>query len=212
MPIKILFIEENDLKQETIKLCLEQNTGIQYDIIVDFKELDAMLNATAYTHLVAQSFVKNESVLAFADAIKLPLLVVNDAGLNLSETSFASVKSPLSYAVLFAFLVESTPVSYASMEEYAMDDVEFFDQLKGLMVDEFKHNFEEIPALTENKNVTELKSRAHQLSSKFAMLDLPLSALLCKEIDVNIINDPETQLDNMKLLLIDIEIVLVHLQ
>jgi hypothetical protein len=44
------------------------------------------------------------------------------------------------------------------------------------------------------------------------MLDLPLSALLCKEIDVNIINDPETQLYNMKLLLVDLEIVLAQLQ
>ena len=212
MPIKILFIEENDLKQEALKLCLRQNTGIHYDIITDFKELDAALNAGTYTHLVAQSVVNNESVLAFVEAIELPLLVVNDAGLDLSGTSYASTKSPLIYAVLFDFLVESTPVSYASMEEYAMDDQEFFDQLKGLMVDEFKLNFEEIPALIENKNLAELKSRAHQLSSKFAMLDLPLSALLCKEVDVNILNDAEKQLENMKLLLVDIEIALAHLQ
>jgi len=212
MPIKILFIEENDQKQEVLKLCLGQNTGIQYDIIADFKELDAMLNTTVYTHLVAQSIVKNESFLAFGDFIKLPLLVVNDADLDLSGTSYACTKSPLTYSALFAFLVESTPVSYASMEEYAMDDEDFFDQLKGLMVDEFKLNFVEIPALIENKNVLELKSRAHQLSSKFAMLGLPLSALLCKEVDVNILHDAETQLENMKLLLVDIEIALVQLQ
>lgn len=212
MPIKILFIEENIKKQEALKLCLSQNTGIQYDIIADFKQLDAALNAAAFTHLVAQSVVKNESVLAFGDFIKLPLLVVNDAELDLSGTSYASTKSPLSYEALFAFLLESTPISYATMEEYAMDDEEFFEQLKGLMVDEFKLNFEEIPALIENKNVSELKSRAHQLSSKFAMLDLPLSALLCKEIDVNILNDAETQLKNMKLLLVDLEIALANLQ
>jgi HPt (histidine-containing phosphotransfer) domain-containing protein len=212
MPIKILFIEENGTKQEVIKLCLSQNSGIQYDIIADFNELDTALNSNAYTHLVAQSIVKNESVLAFVDAIELRLLVVNDAGLDLSGTSCASTKSPLTYTALFAFLVESTPVSYASMEEYAMDDEEFFEQLKGLMVDEFQNNFEEIPALIENKNVSELKSRAHQLSSKFAMLDLPLSALLCKEIDVNILNDADKQLENMKLLLVDLEIALVHLQ
>lgn len=212
MPIKILFIEENGTKQEAIKLCLSQNSGIQYDIIADFKELDTALNSKAYTHLVAQSVVKNEFVLAFVDCIELPLLIVNDAGLDLLVTSYASVKSPLTYAVLFDFLLESTPVSYASMEEYAMDDEEFFEQLKGLMVDEFQNNFEEIPALIENKNLPELKSRAHQLSSKFAMLDLPLSALLCKEIDVNILHDAEKQLENMKLLLVDLEIALLHLQ
>ncbi|MDF1518686.1 MAG: hypothetical protein P1P79_12140, partial [Lutibacter sp.] len=181
MPVKILFIEENGTKQEALKLCLTQDTGIQYNIIADFRELDAALNSGTYTHLVVQSVVNNESVLAFGDFMKLPLLVVNDAGLDLSGTSYASTKSPLTYSALFDFLVESTPVSYASMEEYAMDDQEFFDQLKGLMVDEFKLNFEEIPALIENKNLAELKSRAHQLGSKFAMLDLPLSALLCKE-------------------------------
>ena len=212
MPIKILFIEENGTKQEAIKLCLSQNSGIQYDIIADFKELDTALNSKAYTHLVAQSVVKNEFVLAFVDCIELPLLIVNDAGLDLLVTSYASVKSPLTYAALFAFLVESTPVSYASMEEYAMDDEEFFEQLKGLMVDEFQNNFGEIPALIINENLPELKSRAHQLSSKFAMLDLPLSALLCKEIDVNILHDAEKQLENMKLLLVDLEIALVHLQ
>lgn len=212
MPVKILFIEENDQKKEAFKLFLAQNKGIEYDIIADFRQLDAALNATTYTHLVAQSGVKNESILALGDLIKLPLLLVNDADLDLSDTSYASTKSPLSYATLFAFLVESTPISYASMEDYAMDDEEFFEQLKELMVDEFKQNFEEIPALIENKNLSEIKSRAHQLSSKFAMLDLPLSALLCKEVDVNILNDPENQLENMKLLLFDLEIVLVHLQ
>lgn len=212
MPVKILFIEENDIKQEALKLCLQQNAFIQYGIIADFKELDAELNLGNYTHLVAQSVVNNESVLAFLDLIQLPLLVVNDADLDLLGTSYANTKSPLSYATLFAFLVESTPVSYVSMEEYAMDDQEFFDQLKGLMVDEFKHNFEEIPALIENKNLPELKSKAHQLSSKFAMLDLPMSALLCKEVDVNILHDAEKQLENMKLLMVDLEIALAHLQ
>lgn len=212
MPIKILFIEENDAKQEGLKLYLTQNKGIQYDIIADFKGLEAALNATAYTHLVAQAVVKNESVLAFLDLIKLPLFVVNDAELDLSGTSYASTKSPLTYSALFDFLVESTPISYASMEEYAMDDEEFFEQLKGLMIDEFKLNFEEIPALIDNRNLSEIKSRAHQLSSKFAMLDLPLSALLCKEVDVNILQDADKQLGNMKLLLVDLEIVLVHLQ
>ncbi|OGS70580.1 MAG: hypothetical protein A3F91_08840 [Flavobacteria bacterium RIFCSPLOWO2_12_FULL_35_11] len=212
MPIKILFIEENDIKQEAIKLCLQQNTGIPYEIIADFKELDAALNAGTYTHLVAQSFIKNESILAFGDLIKLPVLVVNDAELDLSGTSYANTKSPLSYSTLFAFLAENTPISYVAIEEYAMDDEEFFEQLKALIVDEFKQNFEEIPALIENKNLSELKSRAHQLSSKFSMLDLPLSALLCKEIDVHILNDTENQLENMKLLLVDLEIALSHLQ
>ncbi len=212
MPIKILFIEENGQKQEALKFCLQQNAFIQYGIIADFKELDAELNIGNYTHLVAQAVVKNESVLAFADTIRLPLLVLNDVGLDLSGTSYASAKSPLSYATLFGFLLESTPVSYVSMDEYAMDDQEFFDQLKGLMVDEFKHNFKEIPALIENKNLPELKSRAHQLSSKFAMLDLPMSAILCKEVDVNILHDAERQLENMKLLMVDLEIALAHLQ
>jgi HPt (histidine-containing phosphotransfer) domain-containing protein len=212
MPVKILFIEENDIKQEAIKLCLSQNTSIQFDVIPDFNGLDDALKSNTFTHLVTQSFIKNESVLAFRDLIKLPLLVVNDAELDLSGTSYTSTHSPLSYTELFSFLVKSTPISYAAIEEYAMDDEEFFEQLIGLMVGEFKHNFEEIPALIENKNLSELKSRAHQLSSKFAMLDLPPSALLCKEVDIHILNDAENQLENMKILLVDLAIALAHLQ
>ncbi|GEM_PF-3427633 len=212
MPVKILFIEENDLKQEAIKLCLSENTGIQFNIINDFNTLDAALNLKSYTHLVAQSKVKNEAVLSFTHLIQLPLLIINDGELDLSETSYAVVNSPLNYSELFEFLVQSTPISYASIEDYAMDDEEFFEQIKALMVDEFKRNLEEIPALIETNNLSELKSRAHQLSSKFAMLDLPQSALLCKEVDVHILNDPENQIKNMKLLLVDLEIALAHLQ
>ena len=212
MPIKILFIEENDLKQEAFKLSLKQNKGIQYGIIDDFRELDSALNANAYTHLVAQSIVKNESILAFTHLIQLPLLIMNDAKLDLSETSYAITKLPLSYATLFEFLVQSTPISYAGIEDYAMDDEEFLEQIKALMVDEFQNNLEEIPTLIETNNLSELKSRAHQMSSKFAMLDLPQSALLSKEIDVHIINDAEKQIKNMKILLVDLEIALAHLQ
>lgn len=212
MPVKILFIEENDIKQESIKLCLSENTGIQYDIINDFNALDAALKSNTFTHLVAQSFVKNEAILAFTHLIQLPLLIMNDAELDLLETSYAIAKSPISYASLFDFLVQSTPVSYAGIEEYAMDDEEFFEQIKALMVDEFQNNLEEIPALIDTRNLLELKSRAHQLSSKFAMLELTQSALLCKEVDVNILNDAEKQLQNMKLLLVDLEIALAHLQ
>jgi len=212
MPVKILFIEENETKQEAIKLCLAQNTGIQFDIINDFNALETALGSESYSHLVAQSVIKNEVVLAFKHLIQLPLLIVNDTGLDLSETSYAITKSPLSYATLFEFLVQSTPISYAGIEDYAMDDEEFLEQIKALMVDEFQNNLEEIPTLIETNNLSELKSRAHQMSSKFAMLDLPQSALLSKEIDVHIINDAEKQIKNMKILLVDLEIALAHLQ
>ncbi|NEW78905.1 MAG: hypothetical protein GZ086_05655 [Gelidibacter sp.] len=212
MPVKILFIEENGLKQEAVKLVLSQNTGIQFDIIADFKELDAMINANGYTHLVSKSVIKNESFLAFSHLMNLPVLIINDSDVDLRETSYASTKSPLSYSELFAFLVKNTPISYSGIEEYAMGDEEFFNQLKELIVEEFSLNFKEIPALIETGNLSELKSRAHQMSSKFSMLDLPLSALLCKDIDVHILNDAEKQMANMKLMLIDLEIALSHLQ
>jgi hypothetical protein len=212
MPVKILFIEENEIKKEALILCLSHNAGVQFDIIHDFNALDATLKSNIYTHLVAQSFVNNESFLEFSHLNQLPLLLMNDAELDLSGTSYAIAKSPLSYSALFDFLVQSTHISYATMEEYAMDDEEFFEQIKALMVDEFKLNLEEIPTLIGNNNLPELKSRAHQMSSKFAMLELTKSALLCKEVDVHILNDAEKQLENMKLLLVDLEIALAHLQ
>ncbi|MHB1108146.1 MAG: hypothetical protein ACYCZ2_17460 [Lutibacter sp.] len=212
MPVKILFIEENVIKQAAIKLCLSENTGIQFDIINDFNALETALSSESYSHLVAQSIFKNESILAFTHLIQLPLLIMNDDELDLSETSYAITKSPLRYATLFEFLVQGMPISYAGIEEYAMDDSAFLEQIKALMVDEFQNNLEEIPTLIETNNLSELKSRAHQMSSKFAMLDLPQSALLSKEIDVHIINDAEKQIKNMKILLVDLEIALAHLQ
>ncbi len=212
MPIKILFIEENEIKQEALKLCLNGNPGIQFDIIADFNELDAALKLNTFTHLVAQSKVKNESILAFLDLIKLPLLIVNDADIDLSETSYTSTKSPLSYSELFAFLVKNTPISYNGIEEYAMGDEEFFNQLKELITEEFELNFEEIPTLIETNNLVEIKSRAHQMSSKFSMIDKPLSWQLCKDIDMHILEDTEKQIENTKCLLVDIEIALLHLQ
>lgn len=212
MSVKILFIEENEIKQEAIKLCLNHNTGIQYEIMADFNGLDAVINENIYTHLVFQSVIKNESCLAFCDFIKLPVLIVNDADLDLSETFYASTKSPLGYSELFAFLTQSTSISYDGIEEYAMGDEEFFNQLKELIVEEFSLNFKEIPILIENNNLIELKSRAHQMSSKFSMLGMPLSWQLCKEIDVNILDNPEKQIENMKCLLVDIEIALAHLK
>jgi len=212
MPLKLLFIEENEIKQEALKLVLNQNTGIQYDIITDFKELDAEINTNGYTHLVSQAVIKNESVLEFSHLMNLPLLVINDANIDLGETSYTSTKSPLSYAELFAFLVQNTPISYSGIEEYAMGDEEFFNQLKELIVEEFSLNFKEIPALIETGNLSELKSRAHQMSSKFSMIDMPLSWQLCKEIDMHILEDTEKQIQNTKCLLVDLEIALLHLQ
>ncbi len=212
MPIKILFIEENEIKQESLKLCVGHNKGIQFDIIPDFKELDATLKLNTFTHLVAQSIVKNESILAFSHLIKVPLLIINDSDLDLGETTYSSIKSPLSYSELFAFLVKNTPITYSGIEEYAMGDEEFFNQLKELITEEFKLNFEEIPTLIETSNLVEIKSRAHQMSSKFSMIDQPLSWQLCKDIDMHILEDTKKQIENTKCLLVDIEIALLHLQ
>ena len=212
MPIKLLIIEENVIKQEALKLCLSHNKGIQFDIIPDFKALDSMLNTNGYTHLIAQSIVKNESVLAFSNLIKVPVFIVNDADIDLSETSYTSTKSPLSYSELFSFLVKNTLISYSGIEEYAMGDEEFFNQLKELITKEFKLNFEEIPNFIETNNLAEIKSRAHQMSSKFSMIDKPLSWQLCKDIDMHILEDTEKQIENTKCLLVDIEIALLHLQ
>jgi hypothetical protein len=212
MPVKILFIEENEIKQESLKLCLSHHTGIQYDIISDFNALDAAINANGYTHLVAQSVIKNESVMAFNDLMNLPLLIVNDADIDLGGGSYTSTKSPLSYAELFAFLVKNTPITYSGIEEYAMGDEEFFNQLKELIVEEFSLNFEELPTLIESNNLAEIKSRAHQMSSKFSMIDKPLSWQLCKDIDMHILEDTDKQIENTKCLLVDIEIALLQLQ
>lgn len=209
MPIKILFIENDKTAQDSLKSLLQNNSGIQYTVLQDFSLINEELTNN-YTHLISASKINNSSIGDFKDLISIPTLIVSDEVFE--DKSFSCTKLPLSYDKLFAFLCEKIIISDNTLEKYAMGDPDFMTQMKGHIIEEFEQNVAEMPILIEHKNIEELKSKVHQLVSKFSLLEMLPTYDLSKEIDANILEQPELQLENTKHLLLDIEIALTQLK
>jgi len=209
MPIKVLFIENDKVAQDSLKSLLHNNSGIQFTISDDFSLLNEPL-ANDYTHLISVLKINNSSIIDFKNLISIPTLIISDE--NLEDNAFSVTKSPLSYDKLFGFLCEKIIISDNTLEKYAMGDPEFMTQMKGHIIEEFEQNVNEMPVLIKNKNIEELKSKVHQLVSKFSLLEMVSTYDLSKEIDANILEQPEKQIENTKQLLLDVEIALAQLK
>lgn len=209
MPIKVLFIENDKVAQDSLKSLLHNNSGIQFTISDDFSLLNEAL-ANDYTHLISVLKINNSSIIDFKNLISIPTLIISDE--NLEDNAFSVTKSPLSYDKLFGFLCEKIIISDNTLEKYAMGDPEFMTQMKGHIIEEFEQNVNEMPVLIKNKNIEELKSKVHQLVSKFSLLEMVSTYDLSKEIDANILEQPEKQIENTKQLLLDVEIALAQLK
>ena len=208
MPIKILFIENDNTTQDSLKSLLQNNSGIQYTILNDFSSINEELKKN-YTHLISVFAINDISILDFKDLISIPTLIISKE--NLEANFFSSTKPPLSYDKLFGFLCEKIIISDNTLEKYAMGDPEFMTQMKGHIIEEFEENVNEMPQLIDSKNIEEIKSKVHQLVSKFSLLEMISTYDLSKEIDANILEQPEKQISNTKQLLLDIEIALSQL-
>ena len=209
MPIKVLFIENNKDTQDFLKSSLLNNSGIQFTILDDFSLLNEELKNN-YTHLISVPEINNVSIIDFKNLISIPTLIISSE--NLEDNSFNTTKPPLSYDKLFAFLAEKIIISDNTLEKYAMGDPEFMTQMKGHIIEEFEENVNEMPQLIDSKNIEEIKSKVHQLVSKFSLLEMVSTYDLSKEIDANILEQPEKQISNTKQLLLDIEIALSQLK
>ncbi len=212
MPVKVLFIENDSIQQASFKSILDKNLGIKHHIIDGFDSLESELKKDNYTHLISKFSINNNTINDYKHLIEIPTLIILENNIDISDTGFSYTKLPLSYSKLFAFLCEAPIISNNTLEKYAMGDQDFMNQMKGHIIEEFKANFEEIPKLLENKNLKEIKSKAHQMISKFSLLEMNNSYNLSKEIDLNIFDDPENQIQNMQQLLVDIEIALTQLK
>ncbi|NOR26952.1 MAG: hypothetical protein GQ540_00310 [Lutibacter sp.] len=214
MPIKVLFITNNESLKSSIHEILKKNLGIKYLIINDLELLNPEIKDNNYSHVISSNKINNTFLKNYLSGITVPILaLINDADTETIEnTLFKTTKLPLTYSTLFSFLCETPILAYGTLESYALDDPEFITQVKGLIVEEFENNFKEIPQLIKNNNLTEIKSKTHQMVSKFALLEMNNSFELSKEIDLNILDEPEKQLQNMAYLLVDIEIALTQLK
>ena len=214
MPIKVLFITNNKSLKNSILEILKNNLGIKHLVIDDFELLNSEIKDNSYTHVISCNKINNTFLKNYLSGITIPILaLINDTDTETIEnTLFKTTKLPLTYSTLFSFLCETPILAYGTLESYALDDPEFITQVKGLIIEEFENNFKEIPQLIKNNNLTEIKSKTHQMVSKFALLEMNNSFELSKEIDLNILDEPEKQLQNMAYLLVDIEIALTQLK
>jgi len=214
MPIKVLFITNNESLKSSIHEILKKNLGIKYLIINDFELLNPEIKDNNYTHVISCNKINNTFLKNYLSGITIPILaLIDDADTETIEnTPFKTTKLPLTYSILFSFLCETPILAYGTLESYALDDPEFITQVKGLIIEEFESNFKEIPQLIKNNNLTEIKSKTHQMVSKFALLEMNNSFELSKEIDLNILDEPKKQLQNMAYLLVDIEVALTQLK
>jgi len=210
MPIKVLFIDDND-SQNQIKSILNKNVGIQYHTIYDFNEICNELNDSDYTHIISCYSIKNTCIIDYIDCITIPTLVVSEYKKDISNSPLNSTNSPLSYSKLISFLSETPVISTNTLLKYALGDEIFVDKMKGLIIKEFSENLRKIPELIKSKNLLEIQNRVHKIISKFVLIEMNESAEISKEIDSNIIDDPEKQISNMQNLLVDIEIALKQL-
>ena len=212
MPVKVLFVEDNPLQQKSFKTILKKNLGIKHSIINDFDLLKSELEKNDYTHLISRYVINGKLINDFSEIITIPTLIIFTDKVEINETNYSLTKLPLSYSKLFSFLSETPIMSNETLEKYAMGDQEFINQIKELIKEEFKANIEIIPQLLENKNLKEIKSKVHQMVSKFSLLEMDNSYNLSKEIDLNILENPKKQIPNMQQLLVDIEIALTQLK
>ena len=210
MPINILFIENEEFNQESIKLILKEKKGINYDIIDNFDALQEELNINDYTHLIAPFIVNDKLIADYFKFIKIPLLVISDH--EIAHFSFNYAKPSLKFSKLFDFLCEKMLISYETLDNYANGNEVFLNKLKDAIVDEFTLNMKELPIFIASTNLVQIQHNVHKLISKFAFLNMMNSYHLSLEIDKKIIEDPEKQLNNLNQLMVDIEIALIQLK
>lgn len=210
MPINILFIESEDLNQDSIKALLKDKVGIKYHIIDDFHLLPDELNLYDYTHIVASFIIDDRIIIEYLKHIKIPLLVVTTYEIN--NFSLNKIQPPLSFSKLFSFICEKNVISYETLEKYVDGNMVFLNKLKEAIEDEFKLNLKELPLFIKTNNLVQIQNNVHKLISKFALINMIDSYNLSIEIDKKIIEEPEIQLDNLNQILVDIEIALIQLK
>lgn len=210
MPIKILLIEDDKTSQEYLKSLLPVNSGINYKIIDNFNLLHEELNSSSFSHIISIQKIGSETLSDFTELITIPTLILTDK--DISNCKFSFTKNPLTYDKLFSFLCEKSIISDNTLEKYAMGDQDFMTQLKEHIIEEFELNIHEMPQHIKSKNLKEIKSLMHQLVSKFSLLEMATTYDLSREIDLNILEQPETQIANTQQVLVDVEIALTQLK
>ena len=213
MPVRILYIEPDTALQDSFLELVKQNKGLSYHIMDDVALLEIELKKEIYTHLILSTTVNKKTDIHSLDFVKIPTLILSKDKIDVNNNNnFSFTQLPLSYPKLFSFLCKTPIISYNTLNKYAMGDEDFMAQMKAHIIDEFEVNVAQMPQLLKDKDLNEIKSKAHKIASKFSLLEMDEAFYLAKEIDLKILDNPNKQVANMQHLLVDIEIALTQLK
>jgi len=215
MAINILFVENERLPELQVGKLLCNSRFVNHSVVFGLEEVSEALLKQSYSHIVC-NITCSKSQLSYLNSINIdiPLLVIcnSDSEIDVTNVNSLIIKEPLSYKVLFDFIAKKPIISGATLEEYAMGDQDFIDQMKQLIIEEFEDNLAKIPLYLTNKNFKAVKSNMHQLIGKFAMLEMEEAHQLSKRIDTNILKDTDKEILNVHHVLFDVEIALSQLK
>lgn len=204
MPSNILIIENSTTNISCYKSFLSSNLKIQHKILTTFDSLEDLLLQNNYTHLILNAEVDPNWEEKYTHLISLPTLVIS----NINYNDYYVINEPLTFDKVFNFLCITSSFSCNTINEYALGEEDIFNELINQIQIEFEENYNLLPEYINNQNLEEIKSRSHQISSKFSLLEMNDSYKNAKEIDTHILDDPKSQINNCNNLLVDIAIVI----
>jgi len=210
MPSNILILENDTDVINTYATILNGNLKIEHQIVSSFNSLEEQLANNNYTHVIINNSIHDFFNYLNENHIKSPVLIITER--ESQEPSLNCTCLPITYEKIFSFISETSGFSCNTLQEYALDDEDILKELKKQLLEEFEENFIELPLLIQNKNLVAIKSKVHQISSKFSLLEMDEPYRISKEIDMTIIEDAENQLKNCQNLLVDIAVVIDQLK
>lgn len=200
MPYHVLHISKNS--NPVLHEVYSNNVlTIPFEVCIDGDNVEETLSLKTFTHVIIEGSDIDNKI-----EFNLPTLKITDG--NTKNKGIKTVNSPITFNKIFTFISNTSGFSTNTLNEYALGEDDIFNELISQILEEFKESYQNLPMLIETKNLTEIKSLVHQISSKFSLVEMEKAYLLAKEIDNNIFEQPEKQLKNCTNLLIDIAIVI----
>lgn len=206
MPNNLLFIENDiDLINEYANI-LDSNLKIKYHVIKNFQNFQAEITSNNYSHIIVNSEVDKNWFDIYQHLIKVPVLVISNT--EKDSPFYYVTNKPLSFDKIFSFICETSSFSTKTLEEYSLGEEDVLAELVKQIGIEFNQCFVDLPKLINSRNLKDIESKVHTISTKFSLLEMENPYNDSKEIESKIFEDTENQLVNCENLLLDIAIVI----
>lgn len=215
MAVNILFVEHEKLCDSQAFKLLDSSMAVSFTVINGIDAIPETLKNASFSHIVVNSMSEKNTIRVLKSLeIDIPVLVVchKTDVFNLTDVHFTRIQQPLTYKILFDFIAQKSIISNATLEKYAMGDLDFINQMKQLIIEEFEENLVKIPSYLFEEDFKAVKSNMHQLIGKFAMLEMDEAHGLSKSIDNNILKNSAVEIGHVHHVLFDLEIALSQLK